>query len=284
MGQGCSVKHVNQIATGIVSDLKNDKSFVCQYVMFPEGPIFMEIPVISTEKTCDWCGGSKHYCPLFDINDRNTRIWLCANTDCTVYKTKKTIKTCQPTLNIKRSILWPLFCELNTIGDMHYDVRFENIRQSAQKVAYMLKFASSPQGIIFMRGDPGTGKTYAAMAICEYFTRSSSYCIFTTQKQMSYNWLISQGDHSNPYTNSVCSTSLLVIDDFATGEPNAKYLEFLIEVINQRLQWKNRGTIITTNLDIIKFNTFCGQALADRIMTGQVFNFEGLSRRKKTIL
>ena len=135
-----------------------------------------------------------------------------------------------------------------------------------------------------MRGDPGTGKTYAAMAICEFFTRKSKLGVFTTQKNMSNNWLINQNEKTSNYVNNLMVTPLLVVDDFATGEPNPKFLEFFLEIINTRMQWTNRGTVITTNLDIKKFSSFCGAALAGRIMTGQVFNFEGETRRKKVVL
>ena len=75
-----------------------------------------------------------------------------------------------------------------------------------------------------------------------------------------------------------------MIDDFATGEPNSKFLEFFMEVINTRIQWSNRGTVITTNLKTKEFNTYCGEALVDRITTGQKFIFVGESRRKPIIL
>lgn len=245
-----------------------------------EGYISIDPPQWANDFECPYCGNNSFY--IFTL-DKDRRAWLCGR-NCAGSRMLSCAGAGQPPPQKKRVLLWPEFCEINGIGDEHYEVKFEKVKQSQGKVDYMLKFAIAPRGIILMRGDPGTGKTYAAMAICEYFTRTNDFCIFTTQKQMSNNWLLAHGDSMNNYVNSVMSTPLLIVDDFATGEPNPKFLEFFMELINTRLQWKSRGTVITTNLDVKKFNNFCGDALSDRIMTGQIFSFEGGTRRKKTIL
>lgn len=245
-----------------------------------KGYIPIDPPVWSNEFACPFCGETSFF--LYKVDLERTA-WGCGRVCASSKMNSYGGGVSTPPL-AQRSILWPSFCELNGIGDEHYDVKFESIQQSQGKIDYMLKFAAAPRGIILMRGDPGTGKTYAAMAICEFFTRKSSYCIFTTQKQMANNWLIAQGDHMNNYINGVMSTPLLVVDDFATGEPNPKFLEFFMDVVNTRMQWKARGTVITTNLKVDKFSAFCGEALSDRIMTGQIFAFEGKTRRKKVIL
>ena len=244
----------------------------------------LENPTLSSDLECTICSGKSHYSVSVCPQNDHRKVWICANGLCESNSVKdRSMTTYTPTPSA-RSILWPKFCEINGIGDVHHAVKFEDVKQADGKVAYMLKFAQAPRGIILMRGDPGTGKTFAAMAICELFTRKYSSCVFTTQKQMSNNWLISLGDHMNNYISQITSTPLLVVDDFATGEPNAKFLEFFMELINARLQWKSRGTVITTNLDVKNFSAFCGEALADRIITGQIFNFEGKSRREKVVL
>jgi hypothetical protein len=263
------------------SDTLIDKdNKLVHFFMTSKGYQAINPPQWSKELECPFCGETDFI--LFMV-DKERRAWGCRRV-CEGSKMKILSGGTSTLPKEKRAILWPLFCENNGIGDEHYDVKFENIQQSQGKIDYMLKFATAPRGIILMRGDPGTGKTYAAMAMCEFFTRSSSNCVFTTQKQMSNNWLAAQGDHMNNYINTVTTTPLLVVDDFATGEPNPKFLEFFMELINTRLQWKTRGTVITTNLDVKKFSLFCGEALSDRIATGELFNFEGNTRRKKIIL
>ncbi len=277
-----------KLASNIAKDIKNtmteDKPIMCEYVSTPQGIIPLDSPVISTEKSCDWCLGTEHYCPHIDPKTSPARIWLCANASCQVYTAPTDTNLYIESPKPKRELVWHEFCETNSIGDEYYDVRFENVKQSAGKVSYMLKFVTTPRGIILMRGDTGTGKTYAAMAMCELYTRKSKHCMFTTHRKMSNNWLLGQNDPMNKYLNSINTTSLLVIDDFGTGEPNPKFLEFFMELINTRLQWTTRGTVITTNLDSNSMNDFCGPALVNRLLTGQQFEFKGESRRKKTIL
>lgn len=248
--------------------------------MSTKGYIAIDPPVWSLDFECPFCGEKTFF--LFMV-DKERRAWVCGRV-CAGSKLPSGSGDTSTLPDVKRSILWHEFCELNGIGDQHHDVQFENIQQSQGKIDYMLKFVNAPCGIIFMKGTPGTGKTYAAMAMCELFTRRSSSCIFTTQEEMEKNWLISINDHLGIYANTIKSTSLLVVDDFGTGEPNPKFLKFFMSVINTRLQWKSRGTIITTNLNDGKFSLFCGDALSDRIATGQVFSFEGKTKRKKTVL
>ncbi len=279
------IKSLNQVQNKIEKDLSISKPVICDYVMMPKGPVKYEESFLSTDKICDLCSGKEHYTPYFDPKVAGLRVWLCANPICDVYTMRSRVKVTKHTANAFRALQWPLFCEMNTLGDENYNVKFEDINQTEGKISYMVKFIASPRGILFMQGDPGTGKTFAALAICELFTRKDVSCIFTTQKQMSNNWLETfKPDRFSNYIEKVSTCSLLVIDDFGTGEVNPKFIEFFMELINTRMQWSNRGTVITTNLQEKEFNKFCGEALSDRILTGQRFEFKGKSRRKKTVL
>jgi len=238
-------------------------------------------PVYAQDFKCPYCEETRYF--LYRV-DKETMAWGCGRV-CEASKLKKQ-GTCGDTpVTPQRALLWPLFCEINGIGDVHHDVRFENVHQTKGKLDYMLKFATKPKGIILMRGDPGCGKTYASLAICEFFTRKDTDCIFTTQKQMAANWLDTfKADKVSGYIPRVNNTSLLVVDDFGTADMPSGFMSFFMDLINTRMQWTNRGTVITTNLAVEKFNQFCGEALTDRIMTGQVFEFKGKSRRETTLL
>ncbi len=274
------MKLMSQIATASLEGLADRDNKLVHFIASNKGYLTLDPPKWAKEVECPFCGDSSFY--LFMV-DKERRAWLCGR-NCIGSKLPSSISQGSDIPKDKRALEWPSFCEINGIGDVHYDVKFESVQQSQGKIDYMLKFAHTPRGIIFMRGEPGTGKTYAAMAICEYFTRKNNFCVFTTQKQMSNNWLLSMGDTMSNYVNSIMGANLLVVDDFGTGEPNPKFLEFFMDVINTRLQWSNRGTVLTTNLEAKKFALFCGDALSDRIMTGQIFNFEGKTRRKKVEL
>jgi DNA replication protein DnaC len=242
-------------------------------------------PTLSTELKCMICEGKEHYTPLVDPKIDATRVWICAKGDCVTNSKQNTLKATTTPVTSQRCVQWPLFCEMNGIGDEHHNVKFENIQQSSGKIDYLLKFANKPRGIILMEGDPGSGKTYASMATAEFFTRTNSSCIFTTQKQMLSNWLDTfKSDRVSNYIPKLMECSFLVIDDFGTGDVSPGFMSFFMDLINTRMQWTTRGTIITTNLDSKRFTSFCGEALSDRINTGQQMKFESKTRRTKTIL
>ncbi len=260
------------------------ESKLVHFIATSKGMIAIDPPRLSNEIQCEFCGSKEHYtCLVTTIKDDFQRLWICGRV-CSLSVLPRTLMATTTPPTPKRALLWPEFCEINGIGNLYHDVKFESINQSEAKIAYMLKFVAAPCGFILMQGTPGTGKTYAAMAMCELFTRKSRFCIFTTQKQMSNNWLNAIGDHQNNYINSLTLTPLLVIDDFGTGEVNPKFLEFFMDLINTRMQWNNRGTVITTNLNAQKLASFCGDALSDRLNTGQQFEFKGETRRKPKII
>ena len=279
------MKLLSKLCDDVKNSLKDDRPILCEYVSAPQGLMRLDTPIISCEKECDWCRGTACYCPFVDPTQSSARTWLCANTLCDVYVKRSPIKTTPHLTKASRALLWPKFCEINGIGDLNYDVKFESLDQDAAKVSYMLKFATTPRNILFMRGNPGTGKTYAAMAICELYTRKDTSCIFTTQKQMSNNWLETfKAERYSNYIERVSNTCLLVIDDFGTAEMPPGFLSFFMDLINTRMQWSNRGTVITTNLNAKNFMAICGEALSDRIMTGMIFVYDDKTRRKKNIL
>lgn len=263
--------------------LKQHAERIVHFIATSKGYKPLDPPCKASEiKCCPFCG-EKSYFAFPSGENKEQYAWFCGR-NCEASRLPKVETGRDIPPKPRRALEWPLFCEISGIGDEYHDVKFEDIQQSKGKLDYMIKFARTPKGIILMTGDPGTGKTYACLGICEYFTRRWADCIFLSQKRMARLWL---AGINNPYDNfldKLIRTPLLVIDDFATGEPNPKFLEFFMEVINSRIQWKERGTVITTNLDSNKFANFCGEALADRINTGQIMQFDGGSRRKKTIL
>jgi hypothetical protein len=277
------MKLLSDIAKGFLPPVSEGK--IVEFIAVLGGWRKLETPTLSTELQCLICGGTDHYpvhcCPINDLR----RVWICGNGSCASNKVKKGDQATTTPPKSQRAILWPLFCEINGIGDLYHDVKFEDVQQSEGKISYMLKFADKPSGILFMQGDPGTGKTYASMAICELFTRRNREAIFCTQKQMFHSWLDTfKPEYCSEYVAKVKAIPLLVIDDFGTAEISPGFMSFFMDLINTRMQWSNRGTVITTNLDDKKFGLFCGDALVDRINTGQLFEFKGKTRRISTPL
>lgn len=281
------MKDLKSICKDTQKSLINSSSVLCGYLTAPGNKeIKLETPILSTDFECKWCKGKTCYTPWIGISNPGARTLLCSNTSCDVYTLVTHVDWYVPTVIAKRALEWPLFCELNNMGDSCHDVRFEKVNQSQGKIDYMRKFAETPRSIILMQGSKGLGKTYSAMAICELYTRTRNSAMFMTQKQMLDRWMETfKADKYDGFIDKIKTIEILVIDDFGTGELSKGFLSFFMDIINTRMQWTNRGTVITTNLDDRKIGLYCGDPLADRLTTGQKFLFEEKeSRRIKTIL
>lgn len=281
------MKTLSSICKDTQQSLISSDGILCDYVTAPGcKEIKLEKPMLSTDFQCKWCQGKTCYTPWLGIRSPGSRTLLCSNTLCDVYTLVTSVDWGVPTVINRRAVEWPLFCEINNMGDSCHQVRFEGVNQSSGKIDYMRKFAEKPGSVILMQGDKGLGKTYSAMAICELYTRTRSSAMFMTQKQMLDRWMETfKADKYDSFIDKVKGIEVLVVDDFGTGELSKGFLTFFMDLINTRTQWTNRGTVITTNLDDKKIAVYCGGPLADRLTTGQKFFFEDNgSRRVKTIL
>lgn len=242
-------------------------------------------PFMSMEHACKTCGETDHFCPYIDPSKNADRSWHCGNDECPTWKAANHLKATNVPATPFRALQWPSFCEINGLGDLDHDVKFEEIAQSDGKISYLLKFAKTPKGIILMQGASGTGKTYASLGLCELFTRTSTSCIFLTQSDMTEKWLetFNKTGHNN-FDERLINCELLVVDDFAAMEPPEKFMGFFMKIIDKRLKWSNKGTVISTNLNDEKLSEYCGSHLMDRLRTGQTFKFEDKSRRQKVVL
>jgi hypothetical protein len=245
----------------------------------------LELPVLGANLCCPICGGKDYHTPLYHPSPTDDRrVWLCVNGDCGIYNRANLFKAVTTQAISRRAIEWPLFCEINELGDEFHGIKFENIEQSPAKVDYLLKFAKTPSGIVLMQGQTGTGKSFCSIATCELFTRYNSSCVFTTHRQMLFSWLEAVNSKSSEYIQKIKTCSLLVVDDFGTAEPSPQFMGFFMDLINSRMQWTKRGTIISTNRSDAELSSYCGEALTDRLWTGQKFEFHDKSKRKKKVL
>ncbi len=273
-------KLLSRVAKDSLKEKIPELPVMCDYESTPMGFQKRE-PFISDKHTCNFCQGKEHYLPYFDPNTSMQRCWLCANTDCFVYNQRSCKPLCDGNSPKQRSLLWQSFTELNDLGDEYENVVFEKIEQSQGKIDYMKKFVANPHGIIHMQGKPGTGKTYSALGMCELFTRTDKSAIFIKQEKLANQWV---NNKDVDFINKFKSVTLLVIDDFGTGIIPDKFMTFFLDLIDSRMQWKRKGTVITTNLQEDKLSVLCGDALTDRLRTAQYFIFNDDSRRSKQVL
>lgn len=279
------MKSVSEMSLNFISNDKKRSFVICDYVMSPNGPEKLENPILSSEYSCIYCGSEDFYWPNLETGNFNVKILVCQNRNCSSMAAVKQ-KPGTFTLPIpRRAIEWPLFCEKNNIGDIYHDIKFENIDQSQEKINYLMKFAKNPFSLIWMGGGSGTGKTFCCLGVCELYTRYDTSAIFITHEEINEKWLQTFKETTlNDFIYKIKNVNLLVVDEFGAIESTPRFMTFFLNVLNYRLQWKGKGTIINSNLEESILKEFCGEALFDRIKIGQKFFFEGGSRRKKIVL
>ncbi len=162
------------------------------------------------------------------------------------------------------------------------------LNQKKDVVEFIEAFASNPQGFLLLSGKNGTGKSYAAMAAYNAVTpyRLPAYdkdiAIFTTQAKLNMLWSEEVSKKGEPIRllQDMERTKLLVLDDIGTRIPSEAFMDFLYAVVDTRY-WdvSIKGTIITTNLNVVDMREKFGDAFVSRVASGKCFRFEGEDRR-----
>jgi len=201
---------------------------------------------------------------------------------CMVLSVKKDLSG-EPRTTCYGGIEWELFMDHYMIPRKYNTIRFSQISQSEEFIQKMCDFVDVPDGIMIMRGPPGTGKTFASIAMCEKFTRMDSGCAYYTIHRLNKKWLESIQEHATRFEDEIFSQKLLVIDDLGASEISPAFASFFYSIIEYRMNDEGKGTIITTNLTNEAFMELFGATLCDRLFTAQFLEFSGNSRRKKTI-
>jgi DNA replication protein DnaC len=124
---------------------------------------------------------------------------------------------------------------------------------------YCAKFPNVKTPNIVLCGTTGTGKTVAAVAMCEELKRRGFWVEFTTAFGMINSFL--RGDFQN-----FIDCDVLVIDDLGT-EPVKRNvsIEYTYAIINERLVNRN-AFIITMNLAPADLMERYDQRIASRIL------------------
>ena len=128
-------------------------------------------------------------------------------------------------------------------------------------------------------GTPGTGKTFAALSVAEYHLRSHSDAKFYKAGLLAEKWANRMSEGNSYLLSDLQKGGLLVIDDIAQGTCTASFLNLVFEILSCRMDFSNRGTILTTNASPESVINMVGEALADRLRTQTWIKTQGKSRR-----
>lgn len=251
---------------------------VVHYRLFEKKIIPLATPAMSEAMQCLRCNGKRGLTAMLSPDVNNERVWFCISHECTKLDRMpgKYEKEQEPK---KRVNYWTKWREANDVGDIWSDLSGK-IEQSTGVIKALHNFALQPAKVMILSGHPGTGKTYCAMKVIAYYLQSRSDAIFFTSATLKEKWMQAMNDGTMVHLmHKLREYSLLVIDDFGQLDPTPGYMGMIFDLLNSRLQWKDRGTILTTNQSPEALLMSVGQAMSDRLRSQQWILFNGESKR-----
>ena len=237
--------------------------------------IKLEPPQKSSEMRCRRCDSALGYSPFLDPSVSDERMWFCATPACV--KLDKLPRGNLP--KPQRGRDWMEFCDSHEIGDEFHRATLERIDQPQPVLDKVIAFANKPKGVLMITGTPGTGKTFAALGITEYHLRKNSDARFYKAGLLAEKWANRMAEGSSYLLSDLQKCGLLVIDDIAQGTCTPSFLNLVFEILSCRMDWSNRGTILTTNASPESVINMVGEALSDRLRTQTWIKTQGKSRR-----
>lgn len=149
------------------------------------------------------------------------------------------------------------------------------------------RFVSEGRPVIFL-GQPGTGKSHLASALCAAAVSAGYRGLFTTAADLVANMALAYADGSfGTRIRAYTGPSVLVIDDVGLVGFDRHQANALFQVINRRYE-HGSSTIVTTNRSLSSWGELFGgdqviaAAILDRLLhRAVVINIKGRSWRLK---
>lgn len=267
--------------------MKNASSYLSKYLPKSEDVMitiisaqgkntYLDLPKRSLEIVCPNCNSSDFGATFME--SPNVYMWFCSKKECLDMNLKS--RSNEPK-SLKRALDWIDFCNQSDLGDLYHSVTFESIDQKQKYLDFFKAFAFKPSNIVIFSGDTDSGKTYASLGICELFTRTYSSCCFMTFETLERRWISASKEASKIHLfDKLTTVRLLVLDDFGQRQPPPGFMQFIFDIISNRIGWSDKGTIITTNLSTTGIYNYSGEALSNRMQAGTVMPFTAAGRTK----
>lgn len=157
--------------------------------------------------------------------------------------------------------------ELPTGFEQNYLIHLNDIRWTEGKRNLAAEFKRITKGLnsnesivkgLWVKGPSGTGKTFAAIGLLNYYAEKHKSVAFVNVSdlilltQNSYNVSFGERNHES-YVDKSRKVDLLVIDDLGTERPTPWFKEnILLPIIDYRFR-SGKTTIFTSNLTIDKY-------------------------------
>lgn len=173
-----------------------------------------------------------------------------------------------------------------TVADFDFDFQPSVDRKLIEDLA-SCRFVAEGRPVVFL-GQPGTGKSHLASALCAAAVQAGYRGFFTSAADLVANMAAAYGDGSFPTRiRAYTGPSVLVIDDLGLVGFDRSQANALFQVVNRRYE-RGSSTIVTTNRSLSSWAELFGgdpvvaAAILDRLLhRAVVINIKGPSWRLK---
>jgi DNA replication protein DnaC len=181
------------------------------------------------------------------------------------------VKECEQNRRLKAEHRIKTMMGATGLGERFWSRTFENFAltdstregyTAAEK--YSRTFQQTRRWLI-LTGNYGTGKTHLAVAVLQVAIQQGVVPAFATAPDMLARLRSSyQAEDTRELTDWLAESPLLIIDDLGKERADAKAVEFIFQILNDRYE-SNLPTVITTNLDGGEMVTRYGKAIMSRL-------------------
>lgn len=246
--------------------------------LFEKRIIALNPAMLNTQMQCFRCNGTRGLSPILWPDKGPERVWFCIDAKCMKQDEVKSKYSEERETQVDRDY-WTKWRNENDVGDIWADMSGK-IYQAEGMRNELAKYARRPSKVLILAGNPGTGKTYCAFKIAHFYLQFRGDCLFFTASSLRDKWMQAMHDGSmTHFMHRLREYGLLIIDDFGQQDVTPGFMGMLFELISYRMQWHDRGTILTTNQSAEALMLSVGQAMADRLRGQTWLRFNGLSQR-----
>ena len=190
---------------------------------------------------------------------------------------------CSRLIHIKKNIKKCL--ESAGVPPKYLGCSFENFKVTKENHTYFSackKYASAPNGGLFLYGSYGTGKTHMAAAIARELLLRGEKVAFTSTPKLLFQIRKSfqkETEEEEQYISPYISCRYLVLDDFGMGKVTEWTRQTLAYIVCERDD-NMKPTIVTSNLSLDEIAEKIDGRISSRLAgMGRVIQFKGRDYR-----
>lgn len=135
------------------------------------------------------------------------------------------------------------------LGTRYYNASLSKMIQSTQTTGQLLNWLKSPKNMLFIRGVPGTAKTYFCAAAANWLLEKGQEVRYINNRRFFENiqYAIGQGQNQFYSIDKISQAKFLIFDDLGSSSCSEWQVEMVLDLVDRRYS-SQLPTIFTSNL------------------------------------